>query len=95
MDEWNQVIVEDGEDGGGRTIDQIECTVDEEFSVKITDEEVKLLRDERGEIRYENVHMKKRVLGEGYKPRCYHGGRVITGGHVARFYGATHRLKHG
>ena len=57
LDEWNQVIVEDEdeEDGGGHAIDQIECTVDEEFSVKITDEEVKLLRDERGEIRYENV----------------------------------------
>ena len=33
-------------------------------------------------------YMKKQVLEEGYKPRCYHGDRVITGGHVARFYGA-------
>jgi hypothetical protein len=29
--------------------------VDEEFSVKITDEEVELLKDENGEIRYEKV----------------------------------------
>ena len=33
-------------------------------------------------------YTKKQVLEEGYKPRCYHGDRVITGGHVARFYGA-------
>jgi hypothetical protein len=39
----------------GRTIDPIECTVDEDFSVKIKDEEVKLLKDEKGEIRYEKV----------------------------------------
>jgi hypothetical protein len=42
-------------DGNGRTIDPIECTVDEVFSVKITDEEVELLKDEKGEIRYEKV----------------------------------------
>jgi hypothetical protein len=36
-------------------IDPIECTVDEDFSVKITDEEVELLKDEKGEIRYEKV----------------------------------------
>jgi hypothetical protein len=35
----NQVSTEDG-DGNGRTIDPIECTVDGDFSVKITDEEV-------------------------------------------------------
>jgi hypothetical protein len=29
--------------------------VDEDFSVKITDEEVELLKDENGEIRYEKV----------------------------------------
>jgi hypothetical protein len=33
--EWEQVSTEDG---NGRPIDPIECTVDEEFSVKITDE---------------------------------------------------------
>ena len=33
-------------------------------------------------------YMKKRVLEEGYRPRCYHGDRGITGDHVARFYGA-------
>jgi hypothetical protein len=54
-DEWDQVTVEDGEDGGGRTIDLIECTVDEEFSVKITDEELKRLMDDNKEIRYEKV----------------------------------------
>jgi hypothetical protein len=52
-DEWEQVSTE--EDGNGRTIDPIECTVDEEFSVNITDEEVKTLMDDSGEIRYEKV----------------------------------------
>jgi hypothetical protein len=52
--------VEDGNgdgngNGNGRTIDPIECTVDEDFSVEITDEEVELLKDEKGEIRYEKV----------------------------------------
>jgi hypothetical protein len=53
-EEWNQVTTEDG-DGNGHPIDPIECTVDEDFSVKITDEEVELLRDENGEIRSEKV----------------------------------------
>jgi hypothetical protein len=53
-EEWNQVTTEDG-DGNGRPIDPIECTVDEVFSVKITDEEVEQLKDEKGEIRYEKV----------------------------------------
>jgi hypothetical protein len=54
-EEWNQVSTEDG---NGRTINPIECTVDEDFSVKIKDEEVKQLKDENGEngeIRYEKV----------------------------------------
>jgi hypothetical protein len=57
-DERNQVSTEDGDgdgDGNGRTIDPIECIVDEDFSVKITDEETELLKDEKGEIRYEKV----------------------------------------
>jgi hypothetical protein len=57
-EEWNQVTTEDGDgngNGNGGTIDPIECTVDEDFSVKITDEEVELLKDENGEIRYEKV----------------------------------------
>jgi hypothetical protein len=49
-DEWNQI-----EDGKGRMVNPIEWTGDEEFSVKITDEEVELLKDEGGEIRYEKV----------------------------------------
>jgi hypothetical protein len=54
-EEWNQVSTEEG-DGIGRPIDLIECTVDEDFSVKITDyEEVEQLKDENGEIRYEKV----------------------------------------
>jgi hypothetical protein len=107
------VSTEDG-DGNGRTINPIECTVDEDFSVKITDGEVELLKDEKGEIRYEKVfqwclprygedndeslsefqaarmrnYMRKRVVEEDYKLRYYTGGKVITGDHVARFYGA-------
>jgi hypothetical protein len=53
-EEWNQVSTEDG-NGNGWMIDPIECTVDEDFSVKITDEEVELLKDENGDIRYEKV----------------------------------------
>jgi hypothetical protein len=53
---WNQVSTEDGDgNGNGRMIDPIECTVDKDFSVKITDEEVKLLMDDNKEIRYEKV----------------------------------------
>jgi hypothetical protein len=52
-DKWDQINTV--EDGNGRPIDLIECTVDEEFSVKIMDEEVKTLMDEEGEISYEKV----------------------------------------
>jgi hypothetical protein len=102
----------------GRSINPIECTVDEDFSVKITDEEAKTLMDDGKEIRYEKVfqwclprygngddekclsefqaarmrnYMKKRVLEDRYKPRYYTGDKVITGDHVARFYGACLR----
>jgi hypothetical protein len=54
-DKWDQVTVEESEDGGGRTIDPIQCTVDEEFSVKITEEEIKTLMDDNKETRYEKV----------------------------------------
>jgi hypothetical protein len=57
-EEWNQVSTEDGDGDGngiGRPINPIECTVDEDFSVMITDEEVEQLKDENGEIRYEKV----------------------------------------
>jgi hypothetical protein len=33
-------------------------------------------------------YMRKRVVEEGWKPRYYIGDKVITGDHVARFYGA-------
>jgi hypothetical protein len=32
-------------------------------------------------------YMRKQVVEEGYKPRYYTGDKVITGDHVARFYG--------
>jgi hypothetical protein len=55
-EEWDQVSTEDGDgDGNGQMIDPIECTVDEEFSPLRSDEEVELLKDEKGEIRYEKV----------------------------------------
>jgi hypothetical protein len=51
-EDWTRV----NEDGSGRTINPIEWTGgDEEFSVKITDEEVKTLKDDEDEIRYEKV----------------------------------------
>jgi hypothetical protein len=51
-DEWSRVGIE-GDDG--RSIDPIEWTGDEEFSVKITDKELISLMDDRKEIRYEKV----------------------------------------
>jgi hypothetical protein len=33
-------------------------------------------------------YMRKQVVEEEYKPRYYTGEKVITGDHVARFYGA-------
>jgi hypothetical protein len=52
-DEWTQVNIEGGD---GQSIDPIEWTgEDEEFSVKITDEEVKLLMDDNDEIGFEKV----------------------------------------
>jgi hypothetical protein len=36
-------------------MDPIECTVDEDFSVKITEEKLKTLMDDNKEIRYEKV----------------------------------------
>jgi hypothetical protein len=48
--EWNKV-----EEGEGQSIDPIVCTVDEEFSVRITEEEEALLMDGNKEIRYEKV----------------------------------------
>jgi hypothetical protein len=53
-EEWNQVSCEE-DDGNGCTIDPIRCTVDEDFSVNISDEEVELLKDANGEICYEKV----------------------------------------
>jgi hypothetical protein len=51
-DEWTRVDEEDS----GRRIDPIEWTGgDEEFSVKITDEEVNMLKDDEDEIRHEKV----------------------------------------
>ena len=41
-------------------------------------------------------YMRKRVLESGFKPRYYKGDKVITGDHVARFYGACLcRMIHG
>jgi hypothetical protein len=85
--EWNQVSTEDGDGNGNeRMIDPIECTVDESFSVKITGEEVKLLKDENGEIRYEKVFQWCLPwFGDDDEST---GDKVIIGSHVARFYGA-------
>ncbi|OEU11919.1 hypothetical protein FRACYDRAFT_245042 [Fragilariopsis cylindrus CCMP1102] len=122
-EEWNEIVIEDGDtDTGGRPIDPIEWEGDEEFTIKITDEELASLRDIDGEIRFEKVfqwclprfgddddqtlfefqaarmrnYMRKRVLESGFKPRYYKGDKVITGDHVARFYGACLcRMIHG
>ena len=56
-EEWDEIVIDnDGIDSGGRPIEPLEWEGgDEEFSVKITDEEVEMLRDSKGEIRYEKV----------------------------------------
>jgi hypothetical protein len=52
-DEWIRV---NDDDSNGRTIDPIEWTGgNEEFSLNITDEEVKTLMDDSNKIRYEKV----------------------------------------
>ena len=112
-EEWDEIVIDDVDDSGGRPIEPLEWEGDEEFTVKITDEEVEMLMDERGEIRFEKVfqwclprfgddddqtlfefqaarmrnYMRKRVLENGFKPRYYKGDKVITGDHVAWFYG--------
>jgi hypothetical protein len=54
--ERTKVDIEEGEDDGGRTINHIEKTgADEVEAVNITDEELKLLWDSSGEIRFEKV----------------------------------------
>ena len=40
---------------GGRKVDPIQYTGNEEFDVKVTDEEVEQLKDENGEIRFHKV----------------------------------------
>ena len=40
---------------GGRNVDPITYTGNEEFAVKITDEEVEQLKDENGDIRFHKV----------------------------------------
>jgi hypothetical protein len=53
--EWSQVDVEDGEDEGRRRVDPIEWTGEEVDVLNITDEELKLIRDGDGEIRFKKV----------------------------------------
>ena len=112
--EWSKVVVEEGEDEGGRRLDPIQWTGEEVEAVNITEEELKTLRDGGGEIRFEKVfewclprygdddnqtlfefqaarmrnYMTKR-LADGWSPKYYTHGRVITADHVARFYGTT------
>jgi hypothetical protein len=51
-EDWTRVGIEGD---GGRTIDPIEWSGDDKFSVNITDEEVKQLMDDNKEIRFEKV----------------------------------------
>ena len=53
--EWTKLEVEEGDDEAGRRIDPIEWTGEKEEPVNITDEELKSLRDVKGEIRFEKV----------------------------------------
>jgi len=53
--EWTKLDFEEGDDEAGRRIDPIEWTGEKEEPVNITDEELKSLRDVKGEIRFEKV----------------------------------------
>jgi hypothetical protein len=93
FNEWNQV-----EDGKGRTVDPIEWTGDEEFPVKITDEEVKTLMDDDKEIRYKKVIQwclprygngddeKSLFEFQAARMRNYMGKRVVEEGYKPRYY---------
>jgi hypothetical protein len=115
-EDWTQVNIEEGD---GRSIDPSEWDGDDEFSVNITDEEVKLLMDDNKEIRFEKgfewllpgfgdgndetlfefqaaisscknaqLHERKRIVEDAWRPKYYFGDSVITADHVCRFYGA-------
>ncbi|OEU06056.1 hypothetical protein FRACYDRAFT_256571 [Fragilariopsis cylindrus CCMP1102] len=58
-DEWDEVVIEDG-DSGGRPIEPLEWEGDEEFTVKITDEELDSLRDERRKLRDPVTHRRNK-----------------------------------
>ena len=44
-EDWDEIVIDDVDDSGGRPIEPLEWEGDEEFTVKITDEEVEMLRD--------------------------------------------------
>ena len=92
------------EEGGKRTINPIEWTGgNEEFTVKITDEEITNLKDAISEQylpRFggddtQSLHeqgcaiMRKRIVKDGWTPKYYTGDKVfITADHATWFYGA-------
>ena len=115
-EDWKKINVEDGDTG--RKIDPIPWEEDQEdFSVKLTDEELQSMKNEDGEIRFEHVlrwtlptfegeddsaiglfewqaarmrnYMTKLMMEDSFLPRYYDpvNGKLITGDHVARFYG--------
>ena len=90
--EWSRV-----EDGVGRVIEPIERDGDEEFSVKITDEEVESLKDDGGEIRYEKVFQwalpkygdnddQSIFEFQAARMRNYMKKRVLLDGYKPRYY---------
>ena len=55
VDDWEKIPVDSNGDTAGRTIDPIPWEGDKHFFVKITEEELESLKDERGEIQFEIV----------------------------------------
>jgi hypothetical protein len=95
--EWNKV-----EEGEGRSIDPIVCTVDEDFSVKITEEEEALLMDGNKEIRYEKVLRwclprfgdddESLFEFQAARMRNYMKKRVLEEGYKPRYYTGDKRI---
>ena len=89
--------MEDGVNEGGRTIDPIEWTAEKEELVNISDEELDLLRDIKGEIHFEKVFEwvlprfgedKNETLfpWQAARMRNYMTKKVVEGGWKPKYY---------
>jgi hypothetical protein len=95
--EWTKVEVEDGKDDAGRRIEPIEWTGEKAEPVNITEEELNLLRDVKGEIRFEKVFdwilprfgvddSESLYDWQAARMRNYMTKKVVEDGWIPRFY---------